>query len=203
MITEPEGSGQACIDHLVIDCPDCPQPASTEPDSLACPECEGREFELFLGGRHSGQVACAGCGLMFSPPGPEPELPGETLTGPEQLALPSGCQCSYALSHRDGRWHLVTRKRCPMHRTASLTVQIAPDLPGLPGVPAGIGPVTCPDCGQRTATVHHAPEGNDSYAPVLACRGCGAICELEATAYAAGLAAGVLAEHARMTGKRQ
>ncbi len=78
-----------------------------------------------------------------------------------------------------------------------MTPRVAPDLPGLPGVPASIGPLTCPDCGQRTATVHHAPEGNDSYAALLACGNCGAVYELEATAYAAGLAAGVLAERAR------
>ncbi len=47
-------------------------PPAPKPESLTCPECGGREFELFLGGpRHSGQVACAGCGLMFDRPEPE------------------------------------------------------------------------------------------------------------------------------------
>jgi hypothetical protein len=48
-------------------------------------------------------------------PGPPPEPPADILTGAEQLALPDGCQCSYALSHRDSRWHLITRDHCPMH----------------------------------------------------------------------------------------
>jgi hypothetical protein len=44
-----------------------------------------------------------------------PDPPADVLTGAEQLALPPGCQCSYVLSHADGRWHLITRKHCAMH----------------------------------------------------------------------------------------
>jgi hypothetical protein len=78
-------NARPCAAHLVIDCPDCPAapdddiqplhqwrpapaPAAAAPEQLVCPECGGTEFELFLGGRRSGQVACAGCGLMFDRP---------------------------------------------------------------------------------------------------------------------------------------
>jgi hypothetical protein len=59
---------RACADHMVIGCPDCPGKSNTSPESLTCPDCGGNEFELFLGGQHSGQVACANCGLMFDTP---------------------------------------------------------------------------------------------------------------------------------------
>lgn len=50
-------------------------------------------------------------------PAPPPAVPADVLTWTEQGNLPEGCHCSYALSSADGRWHLVTRKRCPLHRT--------------------------------------------------------------------------------------
>jgi hypothetical protein len=71
----------------------------------------------------------------------------------------------------------------------------------LPGVPASLGPLRCPACDQRAAVVHHVPDpqaGDDLYIPTLICQ-CGAVFELEATAYNAGLAAGVLAQMARAT----
>lgn len=40
-------------------------PASA--DQLACPECGATDFELWLGGRHAGEVSCRGCGLLFVP----------------------------------------------------------------------------------------------------------------------------------------
>jgi hypothetical protein len=73
----------------------------------------------------------------------------------------------------------------------------------LPGVPASLGPLRCPACDQRAALVHHVPgplAGDDLYIPTLICQ-CGAVFELEATAYNAGLAAGVLAQMARATRK--
>lgn len=81
-----------------------------------------------------------------------------------------------------------------------VTPVVSRELPGHPGVPASIGPVGCPCCDRRTATVHHVPDpgaGEDEYTPTLICAGCGSVFELEATAYGAGLAAGVLAERAR------
>ena len=50
---------------------------------------------------------------MTGPLRPEPQA--DILTGAEQLALPPGCRCGYALSHRDGHCRLITRDHCPMH----------------------------------------------------------------------------------------
>lgn len=81
-----------------------------------------------------------------------------------------------------------------------VTPEIASDMPGLPGVPASIGPLRCPTCEQRAATLNHVPDpeaGADLITPTLVCLGCGSVFELEATAYGVGLAAGVLAERGR------
>ena len=78
-----------------------------------------------------------------------------------------------------------------------VTPQISADLPGLPGVPASIGPLACIACDQRTAAVHHVQDGRGSITPTLICQGCGAVFGLEATSYNIGLGAGVLAEKAR------
>jgi hypothetical protein len=42
-------------------------------------------------------------------------LPADVLTGEEQLSLPPGCSCGYALSHADGLWHVISRDRCSLH----------------------------------------------------------------------------------------
>jgi hypothetical protein len=81
--------------------------------------------------------------------------------------------------------------------TIPVTPIIGEDLPGLPGVPATIGPLECPACDDRTAHIHHVQDGHGAIAPTLICRGCGSVFELEATAYHAGLRAGILAEKAR------
>jgi hypothetical protein len=81
--------------------------------------------------------------------------------------------------------------------TTPVLPRIAADLPGLPGVPASIGPLCCPTCDQRAAVVHHLQDAGGDITPALICQGCGSAFELEATAYNAGLAAGVLAEKAR------
>jgi hypothetical protein len=78
-----------------------------------------------------------------------------------------------------------------------VTPQIAADLPGLPGVPASIGPLVCPGCDQRASAIHHVQDGCGNITPTLICQGCGAVFELEATAYNIGLGAGILAEKAR------
>ncbi len=46
-------------------------------------------------------------------------LPADVLTGTEQLSLPPGCNCGYALSHADGLWHVISRARCSLHDLAS------------------------------------------------------------------------------------
>lgn len=84
----------------------------------------------------------------------------------------------------------------------AVTPEVSADLPGLPGVPASIGPLRCPGCDQRTATVHHVQDGHGSITPTLICQGCGSVFELEATSYNAGLGAGVLAEKARWEADR-
>lgn len=71
------------------------------------------------------------------------------------------------------------------------------DLPGLPGVPAEVGPVACPGCGQCTATVGHHPLGDGTYTATLLCSGCGECRDLWMEAYTTGLTVGVLVEAAR------
>ena len=71
------------------------------------------------------------------------------------------------------------------------------DLPGLPGVPAAVGPVTCPSCLLPAAAVRHVPQGDGTYGARLECSSCGDSQDLLMNAYAAGLAAGVLIEAAR------
>jgi hypothetical protein len=70
------------------------------------------------------------------------------------------------------------------------------DLPGLPGVPAAVGPVTCPSCLLPGAAVRHAPQGDGTYRARLECGSCGSH-DLWTDAYAAGLAAGIIIEAAR------
>ena len=36
-------------------------------NQLTCPECLSTDFELWIGGKHSGEVSCRGCGLLFVP----------------------------------------------------------------------------------------------------------------------------------------
>jgi hypothetical protein len=72
---------------------------------------------------------------------------------------------------------------------------IGPELPDLPGVPGHIGPILCPGCGERTAVVHHVPDGEGGYVARLVCAPCTATWELDSESYTAGLAAGVLHEH--------
>lgn len=77
---------------------------------------------------------------------------------------------------------------------------VSADLPTLPGVPARIGPIRCPCCDERQATLSHEPDPAEpgDYGVRLICFGCGSIFELETTAYIAGLAAGMLVALARM-----
>jgi hypothetical protein len=81
--------------------------------------------------------------------------------------------------------------------TAAPMAHVSADLPGLPGVPAGAGPVICPDCEQRTGTVHHRPNGDGTYSATLVCQGCGGCFELGMNAYSTGLTVGCLVEAAR------
>lgn len=68
-------------------------------------------------------ATCGGCDRCCPGHGQAPAFshdlaevtPGDVLTSAEQRALPPGCQCSYALSQRDGRWHLITRDGCELH----------------------------------------------------------------------------------------
>jgi hypothetical protein len=83
-----------------------------------------------------------------------------------------------------------------------VTPLVGAPLPGLPGVPSTIGPLVCPACDERAAHVHHVQDGHSSIAPTLICQGCGAVFELEAVSYNAGLGAGVLAEKARWEADR-
>jgi predicted HAD superfamily Cof-like phosphohydrolase len=50
---------------------------------------------------------------------PAVALPADVLTGAEQLSLPAGCSCGYALSHADGLWHVISRDRCSLHAALS------------------------------------------------------------------------------------
>lgn len=45
-----------------------PEPASGP--GLLCPACGSDQFQLWLGGKRSGQVSCSGCGLAFNTPEP-------------------------------------------------------------------------------------------------------------------------------------
>jgi hypothetical protein len=81
--------------------------------------------------------------------------------------------------------------------TAALMAHVSADLPDLPGVPADVGPVICPDCGQRTGTVHHRPSDDGTYSATLVCQGCGGCFELWMNAYSTGMTVGVLVDAAR------
>lgn len=80
------------------------------------------------------------------------------------------------------------------------TFHVSADLPGLPGVPAEVRPVKCPECEVRAATVRHdcAGPGADLTATLI-CGDCGSILDLLASqsGYMVGLEVGVLVEAAR------
>jgi hypothetical protein len=84
-------------------------------------------------------------------------------------------------------------------------IWVARALPGLPGVPASVAPVSCPGCGTRQATVHHIPAEADpgTLAVRVHCGACRDVFDLEATAYHTGLAAGVLISLARQCDRRK
>jgi hypothetical protein len=89
-----------------------------------------------------------------------------------------------------------------MNPSTSPAAYVSAGLPDLPGVPATVGPVTCPNCDQRTAVVHHVPRGDGNYSAVTECNACGSRVDLWMNAYAAGLSVGVLIEAARRNDPR-
>lgn len=82
-------------------------------------------------------------------------------------------------------------------KTLAARAFVTADLPGLSGVPAEAGPVTCPGCNERTVIIRHVPLGNGNYGADAECGNCGDRLELWMESYAAGLAVGVLVEAAR------
>jgi hypothetical protein len=73
----------------------------------------------------------------------------------------------------------------------------AETLPGLPGVPAVVGPVQCPGCQRKTATVHHILQSDGDVRARVDCSHCDEVTELWMEAYSIGLSVGVLVEAAR------
>jgi hypothetical protein len=74
---------------------------------------------------------------------------------------------------------------------------VSADLPDLNHVPAEVGGLRCPSCGQRTAVVRHVPRGDGTYSAVNDCSYCGDNDTLWMTAYTTGLEVGVIVEAAR------
>lgn len=80
-------------------------------------------------------------------------------------------------------------------------IRVGPDVPGLTGVPATIGPLRCPECGERSAVLwicQWGPVDPDSAVGFrLSCNDCGSIWEPDQFAVNIGMAAGVLVQLAR------
>jgi hypothetical protein len=82
-----------------------------------------------------------------------------------------------------------------------LGLRISADLPGLPGIPAEIGPARCFTCDELAGTIRHHRRSDGSVDATLVCLACGSAFDLRVRddAYLMGLTIGRMIEAARHT----